>query len=110
VTPTSLVFSIIREGASLVEVMVASAIIAPVKSMKSMVRAQRRNLIISRRRLLLVIITTVLTPHSIMTAPTEQGQTDSWHPRYRVDKQLICFISKDNEKFAFDREILRKER
>jgi hypothetical protein len=91
--------------------MVASAIIAIVTLMTSMVRAQwRAASMIARRHSPLVNITTIPVPHNTMTTPTNKEQSDAWHPRYRADKQLIHFSSKDGKRFAFDKEILRKER
>ena len=95
----------------MVKVMVASAIIAIVTLMTSMVRAHRRTtLMVLVATHLLVNFTTIPVSHKPMTAPTNNEQSDAWHPRYRADKQLIHFISKDGKRFAFDKEILRKER
>ena len=99
--------------AIVVKVMVASAIIAIVTLMTSMVRAQRRDIytfMTARRHSPLANITTIPTPDTTMTAPTDEERSDAWHPRYRADKQLIHFISKDHQRFAFDKDILRKER
>lgn len=79
--------------------------------MTSMVRAQRQTtFIVLVATHLLVNITTIPVSHKTMTAPTNNEQSDAWHPRYRADKQLIHFIAKDGKRFAFDKEILRKER
>lgn len=94
-----------------VKAMVASAIIAIVTLMTSMVRAQRRTTFMTAcRHSPLANITTIPAPNTTMTAPTDEERSDAWHPRYRADKQLIHFISKDHQRFALDKEILRKER
>jgi hypothetical protein len=91
--------------------MVASAIIAIVTLMTSMVRAQRRAaFIIACRHSLLVHITLISLSCPTIAVFTSKEHPDNWHSRYRPDKQLVNFISKDDKQFAFDKEILRKER
>ena len=66
---------------------------------------------VARRHSPLVLLITIIVPPNIaMTAPIQKEQLEIWHPRYRADKQLIHFISKDDQKFAFDKAILSKER
>jgi hypothetical protein len=92
-------------------VIVASAIIAILILMTSTVRAQRRTtFMIAHRHSPLVNITIIPVTNSMMTAPPDKEQVEVWHPRYRADKQLVYFVSKDNQKFAFDKEVLGKER
>jgi hypothetical protein len=66
----------------------------------------RDYLIITLRRLSVVNVTTDTT----MTTPTNKEQPVVWHPRYRGDKHLVNFKSKDDQILAFDRESLKKER
>lgn len=97
--------------AIVVKVMVASAITAILPLMTSMVRAQRlTSFMIASRHSHLVNITNIPVSKTTMTEFTQKEHSDAWHPRYRADKQLVYFVSKDNQKFAFDKEILRKER
>jgi hypothetical protein len=97
--------------AIVVRALLRPALTATLTLMTSMVRAQQRTkLMVARRHSRLANITTIPAPNTTMTAPTNKNESDAWHPRYRADKQLIHFISKDGKRFAFDKEILRKER
>jgi hypothetical protein len=40
----------------------------------------------------------------------EQGEEKNWHPLFRKDRQTVTFVSKDDQYFSVDKDLLARER